>query len=118
MKHCTNAYPDVIREMRKVIKENKLLGLAANQIGFDVKIIIVNDTVMYNPNILEGSDYAESTEGCYTVEGTHIVLRARNILVHFLDEDFNEQIQDFNGEEAIIIQHETDHINGITIDDK
>ena len=116
MKHCTYIFPAVVLEMRRAIKKNNLLGLAANQIGFDIKIIIVGDTVMYNPNILEGSDYAESVERCYTVEGTHVVTRATSILVHFLDEDFNEQIKDFNGEEAIIIQHETDHINGKTID--
>ena len=126
MIRCKKVHPEIVKRMRNVIKDNHLLGLAANQIGFDLNIIIVEDTVMYNPAIIYGSQDSEALEGCYSVDGLHRVTRYDYIIVACLDEDFDPKIEKVMDRmvgnvmitKARIIQHEIDHLNGVTIDDK
>ncbi len=93
------------------------VGLAANQIGSDLRVIICkignNWKVMINPIIMKKSNTTRlSTEGCLSVEGHHTVKRYDGILVRYINENRKCVSEYYAGFNAIIIQHETDHLIG------
>ncbi len=90
-------------------------GLAANQVGYTVRMILVRDTVMINPEIIKSKGKALSLEGCLSFPNRQVTKqRAKKITVKWTDLDGNEQKAKIQGFDAFIVQHEIDHINGIT----
>lgn len=96
------------------------VGMAANMIGINKNIIIVNDDgnylVMLNPEIIKtmGRLY-ETEEGCLSHIGVKKTKRYEKIKVAYYDVDFKKKIKTFSNYTAQIIQHEIDHCNGILI---
>lgn len=91
------------------------LGLAANQIGIDAKIAIVQGVVVFNPT-WEGvkQQTEESLEGCYSVPGkTFRLNRAKYGWATWRDINNIEHKRRVKGLSAIVFQHEIDHLNGI-----
>lgn len=98
------------------------VGLAANQLGYDKKIIIVNVAgkdgkpvwkVMQNPVITVKSKTSfESEEGCLSLEGTQTVKRWYGVSVVYRNINGKMVTDNFYGQEAAIVQHEIDHLNG------
>jgi peptide deformylase len=75
--------------------------------------------VMVNPEILEKDGEATMREGCMSVpDYTGTVTRAVNILVQFLDRDGNDRVIRASGFEAVAIQHELDHLDGLLFLDR
>jgi peptide deformylase len=147
---------DFVKGMKKVLEGEKGLGLAAPQVGENVRIILCRMNagsdnemifVMVNPEIIdqswkgealleedlegesvpEGAEVAE--EGCLSLPGTYVkVVRARDILVRFLDgrgllkggksgREFPALTLQLRGLNARVVQHETDHLEGVMICD-
>ena len=112
----------VVQDLLDTIKahEQACVGMAANMIGVNKRIIVVNDEgkylVMLNPKVLKltGNLY-ETKEGCLSHVGTKSVKRYEKIKVEFLDENFKIKIKTFSDYTAQIIQHELDHCEGILI---
>ncbi len=88
-------------------------------IGVNKRIIVFNtgfmDMIMINPVIIKKSGAYEAEEGCLSLSGIRKTTRYKNIEVEFLDINFKRQRQKYFGEIAQIIQHETDHCDGILI---
>jgi peptide deformylase len=110
----------VVDEMKSTVKEYNANGIAAPQIGYELPITYVDSglykQVMINPKIVNSSGSELGREGCLSFLGAEIeIQRATEILVNYLDKDFKEQIEMFQDFEARVIQHEIDHLNGITI---
>ena len=99
--------------------KDKCVGLAANMIGYNKKIICVSrglyDFVMINPIIINKSGDYLTEEGCLSLIGERKCKRYKDIEVDYLDINFNKQQGKYNGFIAEIIQHEVDHTNGIII---
>ena len=100
------------------------VGMAANMIGFKKCIIAFRDestpsptyTVMFNPQIIDHSGAYETEEGCLSLlGGPRKCQRYRTIRVQFQDEKMKVRTKIYHGWTAQIIQHETDHCNGILI---
>ncbi len=109
------------------------VGLAANQVGLDQSIFIIRSTlksktkVFINPKILKtvfdkDSLYQKKPkgrkkvklEGCLSIPRIWgPVKRSERIFLHYQDLTGKEHLKWFTGFEAIIIQHEVDHLNGI-----
>jgi peptide deformylase len=108
------------------------VGLAAPQLGILKKMIAIRivyekedktssvvSLALVNPKIIAHSvkkSYFESGEGCLSVEVDHqgYVYRHANITVKAYDFFTNkEMIFKFRGYEAIVVQHEIDHLFGI-----
>jgi peptide deformylase len=93
------------------------VGLAAPQIGILKKVIVVRDGntffPMINPVILKrtGNQFS-SREGCLSLDGERIVKRHPSILVSYQDINGKKLTKTFNSFLSVIIQHETDHLNG------
>lgn len=98
---------------------HECVGMAANMIGVRKRIIVAvegtRSLLMYNPEVLEGTDAYETEEGCLSLPGTRPCTRFRTIRVRYLDERGHERTGSFSGYMAQIIQHEVDHTNGILI---
>ena len=95
------------------------VGIAANMIGVNKRIIAFDNEgaylVMFNPEILKGSDPYQTEEGCLSLSGTRPAKRWRSIKVRWQNEHFQERRKTFTGWTAQIIQHEIDHCDGILI---
>ena len=119
------------------------IGLAANQVGYDASVAVVNvrePLILINPVIKEQWDEIDYYEGClsYPKRGIH-TKRYRNVIIQTEQEESGwyfsgaettqevkgtweqeskEQDQEQRLLEAICVQHEIDHLNGVTIMDR
>ena len=101
------------------------VGLAANQVCINSRIICVNlsdgSLDMINPEIVEMSGRMKYDEGCLSVCGGKKIIKikrkSRVVVDYFNSLGEKKQIISI-GLDAAILQHEIDHLNGITILDK
>lgn len=118
---ATAADAAVAKDLEDTLKANAegCVGLAANMIGARKRIIAVSMgfsiLIMYNPVIVSKSEPYDTEEGCLSLPGTRPVKRYGKITVEYRDRSFRKQRGEFSGFVAQIIQHETDHLNGILI---
>ncbi len=107
------------------------VGIAAPQIGVLQRVIIVDVTrsaskkakkdssihgnlICINPQIVESQGSIMFREGCLSVpDFTGNVVRSQSVTVSFRDEKFEERTISADGFEAIVLQHEIDHLNGV-----
>ncbi len=118
------------------------IGLAANQVGIDAQVAVVNvrePVVLINPKIIDKSDEISYYEGCLSFPKHGIrTKRYKNIIVKSADVECQYYFSGANSAkgakgtwetakkhdteqrllEAICVQHEIDHLNGITIHDR
>lgn len=99
--------------------QNKALGLAAPQTGLAYKLMwIKNFGYMANPKIVSREGEISSIESCLSVaDKTFSVKRSAKITVVYRDEKFKVARHSFSGEQAIIVQHELDHLEGKCLPD-
>lgn len=112
----------------------KGVGLAAPQIGMNIRMFVADSTpledddeeeqakngagikkVFINPTILEehGKDWGYE-EGCLSIPGIRSeVMRPEKLTIHYFDENWIEHTEEYDGMQARIIQHEYDHIEGV-----
>lgn len=98
------------------------VGLAANQIGLPVQIVVVDQSTkekkgylaLINPVLSDGQGTVADDEGCLSVREYHASVR-RFYRIHVQALDVAGQPLNFDAEDrfARIIQHEVDHLRGI-----
>ena len=113
----------LIDDLTETMNIENGVGIAATQIGSDKRVIIIDvNGVMplVNPEIVSKSlRKIEFEEGCLSVPGvTGIVKRHRAITLKAHDRHGKILTIKAKGLLAIVLQHETDHINGILFIDK
>jgi peptide deformylase len=102
--------------------ENNGIGLAANQVGVLKRIIIVliddKPSVMINPEIVEFSkEVSLMDEGCLSIPETYLpISRAETIKVKYRDLKGKPHFETYSGLTSRIIQHEVQHLEGVTMD--
>ena len=118
---ATEADKQVIVDLVDTLQANidRCVGMAANMIGVNKRIIIfssdIMDIVMVNPHITKKSDPYRTEESCLSLTGVRKTVRYDRIEVTWLDPDFKPRKGSFSGFTAQIIQHECDHLEGIII---
>lgn len=112
----------IVQDLLDTIKAHKqeCVGMAANMIGVNKNIIVVNDNgkylVMINPIVLKKSGKLyETEEGCLSHKGVKKTKRYEKIKIAYFDENFKKKVKTFQDYLAQIIQHEIDHCHGILI---
>ena len=112
----------IVQDLLDTIKAHKqeCVGMAANMIGVNKNIIVVNDNgkylVMINPIVLKTSGRLyEADEGCLSHKGVKKTKRYEKIKITYFDESFKKKVKTFQDYLAQIIQHEIDHCHGILI---
>ena len=114
-------------EMRELMNEAHGVGLAAIQVGIKKRFFIMLDNledwepktiIAINPIIIEEDGEINEEEGCLSFPGvTAKVKRATRIKIKALNE-FGEEFEiERDGYLARCIQHEIDHLDGITFFD-
>lgn len=119
----------ILSDMKKALlgaRKPKGVGLAAPQIGVPYRIFMIKpDThseirTFINPEITKKSSLpdvpkkSDKLEGCLSIPniwGT--VLRSPSLTLHYQDEAGGSHEEQFEGFPATIIQHETDHLDGV-----
>jgi peptide deformylase len=112
--------PALVKGMLKAMKEEKGLGLAANQVGVSLRVCVLYDhSVMVNPRIIRFIGHrVKVKEGCLSLPGQFFrVERCSEIEVGFQDATGHMHTETWSGLDAQIIQHELDHLNGRLICD-
>ncbi len=110
--------------MVNTMLENKGIGLAANQIGVLKRIIVVldgdNPIVMINPEILEFSEQScQMEEGCLSIPGEYLqITRPETIKVKYRNTKGMPCVNTYCGLTSRIVQHEIDHLDGVTMNSK
>lgn len=118
---ATEADRALIIDLTDTLRANldRCVGMAANMIGINKRIIAVAMGAMVipmvNPVILKKSNPYEAIEGCLSLTGERHAVRYQTIEVEYLDAVFKPHHETFNGFIAQIVQHEIDHCDGILI---
>ena len=115
---CDNSL--LASEMWQALKETGGVGLAAIQIGYADRVIIINTDkckmVIVNPVLSEGKYTKLSSEGCLSVPNKKVKIeRFNHITINGFDENWNPVKKKLKALSAFVAQHEVDHLNGITI---
>ncbi len=122
-------YAQLVLDMKKSMIDNIGVGLAANQLGQDLSIFVIDPKVAlagkvpeayFNPEITEYSDETDDVEeGCLSIPGFYVEIpRSKKIKFKAIDETGKKIKFKARGFLARILQHETDHLNGATIKDR
>ena len=107
--------------MLESMKNLKGAGLAAVQIGLLKRVFVANikdvDLVMVNPVITDASEeMINSQEGCLSLPLYRFgAIRHKSVTVKFRDPLGNKFEETYFDEEAVVIQHEIEHLDGITL---
>lgn len=125
----TEGVRDLIGDMKETMLSMNGIGLAAPQVGVNLRVIVVQlmsagklvgpVQEMINPVIQSFSeDLVEYEEGCLSIPGEYIKLkRPRSIDVKFQDLRGKYKRWHLKGLEARVVQHEIDHLDGILMID-
>lgn len=106
---------DVVQDLKDTLATVEGYGLTANQIGVYKQLAYIKvgdeEAVLLNPKILQREEKIKFKEGCLSIPGVEIYTDRYNKIT------FESNGEEFEAEGllAIIIQHEVDHMNGITI---
>jgi peptide deformylase len=135
----------IAKDLFNILSERKDgVGLAANQVGIDASVAVVNvrePIILINPKVIKQWEEVDFYEGClsYPKKGVH-TKRYKNIIIKTEQEESNlyfsgaENPSDGKGSweksqqnkedtelrtlEAVCVQHEIDHLNGVICMDR
>lgn len=143
-KEISKDYPkldELISNMKETMKNAQGVGLAAPQIGKDIRLFLIDaspfaesdeleeeereflkdfNRIYINAQIIEekGDEWAFN-EGCLSIPNINEdVFRNETITIEYQDENFEKKTDTLSGLAARIFQHEYDHIEGVLFTDK
>ncbi len=121
---------ELIRDMFETMRNANGIGLAANQVGADKSIIVIDVSVIegneetkpivfINPKLTHFSDKkVKIEEGCLSIPDVRAEIeRPESVTVEYKDTEFKDQTLKADGVLARVIQHEYDHLQGILFTD-
>ncbi len=123
------AFDGLADQMRAAMKDHNGVGLAANQVGQDIQLFVIDAELakehglpdaFANPEIIEYSkEFDEMEEGCLSIPRFYVpIARAKKIQFKALDLRGKKIRIRARGFLARVLQHETDHLNGTTINER
>lgn len=116
----------LVERMFALMETGTGVGLAAPQVGLNRRLIVVNPTgdpadneAFINPVIREPHGSEEAEEGCLSLPGIRVQIRraqtCRLVAQDLQGRPIERELDDLM---ARVVQHETDHLNGILIIDR
>ena len=118
----------LLNDMFDTMYEENGIGLAANQVGFDMNLFIIDISgieedektrVFINGEIINSEGESWFEEGCLSIPDIRLNVKRPDIIkFKYQDEKGQEFEEDFDGLLARAIQHEVDHLNGVFIVDR
>jgi peptide deformylase len=118
-----------VREMFELMYEAKGVGLAANQVALPLRVFIMNisgdsdladeEHVFLNPELSGQAGSVEAEEGCLSVPELYgQVKRFERVTIEAYDLDGEGFAMDLDELPARVVQHETDHLDGLMFFDR
>jgi peptide deformylase len=133
----SNGIQSLIKNMRHtLLNRNYGIGIAAPQVGKNVALSVIElratstrpnlpksewlSMDIINPEIIKTyGNPAEKWEGCLSLDNVFAkAVRYKKVRVRYMDKKAKVHEKDFDGLLAHVIQHETDHLNGILFVDR
>ena len=119
---------ELSNELHKIRAEGGGIGLAAPQVGINTQVLVIGmgdfktegasdyNQVFFNPTILStDGEKTYMVEGCLSYPGLFVkVKRSTDIVMEWWTEEDTRCEETFDGVTSRILQHEVDHLNGIT----
>ena len=118
---------ELVAGMQAIRKEFGGVGLAANQVGIDARVIVIGmgsfesegteefETAYFNPvvkSVMQGE--IKMIEGCLSFPDLFIeIKRKQNLVMSWQDADQKQWGERFGGMVSRILQHELDHLDGV-----
>ena len=136
---------EIAKELLEILSDRKdAIGLAANQVGIDASVAVVNvrePIILINPEVVDVWDEIPFYEGCLSFPKKGInTKRYKNIVIKTEQEESDwyfsgapnpsdgkgsweressdKQDEELRTLEVVCVQHEIDHLNGMTILDR
>ena len=114
------------KQLEEQFPKTGALGVACPQIGIHVKASLIRMPnsekfiLICNPEILSQEDeFIMAGEGCLSFPKEYKnTVRYRTVKVRYWDENFEERTVVAEGIEAVVFQHEIDHLNGVVFKDR
>lgn len=111
----------IVTRLKKIMKNNQSVGLAAPQIGISKRIAVADAVippeiiVLINPVVLRRENLMEVGEGCLSLQSKGTYLAKRPNRITFKNQTLSGKTETLirTGKFANIIDHEIDHLNGI-----
>jgi len=123
VKRINTELKEIVAEMFSLMYKANGVGLAANQVDLPLRLFIVNtasdtddgeELVFINPVLSRGKGSETQEEGCLSLPGVYgPVSRPRTIHVDAFGINGAPIQMDLDGLLARVVQHETDHLDGI-----
>ncbi len=120
---------DWVAQMFDLMYAARGIGLAANQVGLPYRLFIINpsadpaekelEQVFINPQIIKRNGSEDAEEGCLSLPEVYgPVTRAERITVEAFDLSGENFAYELGGIHARVVQHESDHLDGVMFTDK
>ena len=123
---------ELLADMWETMYNADGIGLAAPQVNRSLRLFVIDATILsehqhpeaagfkkafINARILKQEGVEElHNEGCLSFPGLHEEIQRKSVIhIRYLDENFQEHEERYDGILARIIQHEYDHVEGITM---
>lgn len=119
----------MVREMFDLMYEARGIGLAGNQVGLPYRLFVTNLTadaqqteherVFINPVLSKPKGLAEAEEGCLSLPGLYAqVRRPERVTIAAYNLAGEEVTLELDDLPARVVQHETDHLDGVLFIDR
>lgn len=110
----------LLQSMAITMRQQKGIGLAANQVNLDYNMFVMVNTVgkllyLVNPKIIDKSKITSILrEGCLSLPGEYLTTNSRPmwVQIEYQDINGNEQIDVFEGIDSVCATHEIEHLEG------
>ena len=115
----TETYASLLSSIAQILTRFNGVGIAANQLGINDRFFValipgVGPKMFIDPRIVVQGKEIESEEGCLSIPGYYdTIIRYEEVHINYLDMDGDQFEETYTGHEAVVIQHEVDHLNGI-----
>lgn len=119
----TKEVQKLAKDMAETMQEANGVGLAAPQVGSDLRLCLVPINgiakALIDPEITWKSEETNiDEEGCLSLPGVYLpITRSTAITIKYTDVKGVAQERRLEGFEARVAQHETDHLDGVLIVD-
>jgi peptide deformylase len=118
------ANEDLVQRMLRIMRDHHGIGLAANQIGERIRMFVMyidgHSWDCFNPEIVQDyNDLTDYDEGCLSFPGESCIIKRPNTIdVRYYNVSGVEIREKLTGLASRCFQHELDHLNGITMQDR
>jgi len=118
----------ILSDMWETMYDDEGIGLSANQVGLDLRFFVADFSlreenlgreVIINPVIIKTEGEVIGEEGCLSLPNIREQIpRAEKIILRYENRERKVIEREFNDLVARVIQHETDHLDGLTMVDR